>query len=378
MYRKFADVKTADMLNLPVPKANKHTVTIKPTDTVLELCEVIVDRAERISGGGVPPEVDNMLKVTGDGRKLALDPRCFDRAAQDDPGLKVNVCAERVYGIWNGTAAFKGTQIIFCDLSTPKTAFADYGPDKDFDVYNHVKRSLVQMGVPENEVAFIHDAKTGAAKQTLFDNVNAGKVRILLGSTQKCGAGTNVQKRLVALHHLDAPWRPADLEQREGRAIRQGNRNAEVDVYIYVTERTFDAYLYQILQQKRDFVASIDRGDVTVRECADIDETTLAYAEIKAIASANPLMKRKQEVETELGNLRILESRYRKDRYALQDRVIKELPQTAGRLARRIAEYERDAVLPGQNERDDFMMTVAGKEYTERKDAAEILHGYLI
>ncbi|MDR3319245.1 MAG: DEAD/DEAH box helicase family protein [Clostridiales bacterium] len=374
MYRKFADVKTADMLKLPVPKANKHVVTIKPTDTVLELCEIIANRAERINDGGVPPEVDNMLKITGDGRKLALDPRCFDSAAPDNPDHKVNICAENIYRIWKDTAEKRGTQLVFCDLSTPKTAYEDYDPDKNFDVYNHVKTALVQTGVPANEIAFIHEAGNDVAKQTLFDNVRAGKVRILIGSTEKCGAGTNVQNRLVALHHLDTPYRPSDLEQREGRAIRQGNGNAEVDIYTYVTERTFDAYSYQILENKQRFIAQVNTGELTVREAADIDETTLTYAEIKAITSANPLIKRKNEVENELGNLQVLEGQYRKNRYALQDRAFKTLPQTIAEMQGRIGEYGLDIVLRDGNKTGSFAVTVAGKPYTERKDAAELLH----
>ncbi|MDR2634481.1 MAG: DEAD/DEAH box helicase family protein, partial [Clostridiales bacterium] len=243
MYRKFADVQTADMLKLPVPTAHKHVINIKPTETVLELCDIIAERAERINGGGVSPEVDNMLKVTGDGRKLALDPRCFDALANDDPDHKVNICAEKVYAVWKDTADFNGTQLIFCDLSTPKKKFEDYNPDKDFDVYNHVKTVLTQMGIPAGEIAFIHEAENDVEKQTLFDAVRSGKVRVLIGSTEKCGAGTNVQNLLVALQHLDTPYRPSDLEQREGRMIRQGNGNADVDVFTYVTERTFDSYM---------------------------------------------------------------------------------------------------------------------------------------
>ena len=374
MYRKFADVKTADMLNLPVPKANKHVINIKPTETVLKLCEVIAERAERINNGGVPPEVDNMLKITGDGKKLALDPRCFDRTAPDNPDHKVNVCAENVYRIWRDTSEKRGTQLVFCDISTPKASYEDYDPDTDFDVYNHVKTALVQMGVPPDEIAYIHDAKNDVDKQTLFNKVRAGDVRILLGSTEKCGAGTNVQNRLAALHHLDTPYRPADLEQREGRAVRQGNTNAEVDIYTYVTERTFDAYSYQILENKMRFIAQVNKGELNVREAADIDEATLTYAEIKAITSANPLIKRKNEVESELGNLKVLEMQYRNNRYALQDKAAKELPQSIERAKQRIAEYGQDIALRDANKAEGFSMTVAGKQYDERKSAAELLH----
>jgi N12 class adenine-specific DNA methylase/ribosome-associated translation inhibitor RaiA len=378
MYRKFADVKTQDMLNLPVPKANKHTITIKPTDTILELTEVIAERAENINNGGVPPEVDNMLKVTSDGKKLALDPRCFDKLSPDDPNHKVNIAAENIYHIWENTKSKLGTQLVFCDLSTPKVDFENYNPEKDFDVYNHLKTMLVKQGIPQNEIAYIHEAKTSLAKQSLFDNVNAGKIRILIGSTQKCGAGTNVQTRLVALHHLDAPWRPADLEQREGRAIRQGNTNAEVDIYTYVTQRTFDSYSYQILENKQRFISQINRGELTLREAQDIDETTLSYAEIKAITSANPLIKRKQEVENELSNLKVLETQYRNNRYRLQDRVAKELPQLIVNLTNRIANFEKDLILRDENRVDNFAMTIANQNYTERKDGVELLHQYIL
>ena len=377
MYRKFADVKTADMLNLPVPKANKHVINIKPTVTILELCDIITERAEKINNKQVKPEIDNFLKITGDGRKIALDPRCFDSMAQDNPEHKVNICAENVYGIWEKTADKCGTQLIFCDISTPKMAFEKYNPDMNFDIYNHVKTALVQMGIPAGEIAFIHEAENDVAKQTLFDNVRAGKVRILMGSTEKCGAGTNVQNRLVALHHLDTPYRPADLEQREGRAIRQGNGNAEVDIYTYVTERTFDSYSYQILENKARFISQINKGELTVREAADIDELTLTYAEIKAITSANPLIKRKHEVENDLSNLQVLEMQYRNNRYALQDKLLKFIPHSVSKTNSWIEELEKDIVLRDGNKSDEFVITIAGKQYTERKDAAELLYKYI-
>jgi len=374
MYRKFADVKTSDMLNLPVPKANKHTITIKPTETILELAEVIAERAERINNGGIPAEVDNMLKVTSDGRKLALDPRCFDSKAPDDPNNKINIAAQNIYDIWKNSKVNRASQLVFCDLSTPKTDFENYNPDKDFDVYNHLKFVLVSLGVPKNEIAYIHDAKNDSAKQSLFDKVNNGKIRILIGSTQKCGAGTNVQKRLIALHHLDAPWRPADLEQRDGRAIRQGNTNTEVDIYTYVTERTFDAYSYQILENKQRFISQINNGNLTVRVAQDIDETTLTYAEIKAITSANPLIKRKQEVENELTNLKILETQYRNNRYRLQDSIAKELPNLIQNTTVIISNFEQDLLLREQNNKEYFSIKILGKTYTDRKDGSEVLH----
>ena len=229
-----------------------------------------------------------MLKVTSDGKKLALDPRCFVPTCKDEEGSKINACAQNIYEIWSDTADIRGTQIVFCDLSTPKVRFEDYVYGTDFDAYNDLKYKLVQKGIPSEEIAFIHDANTEEQKQKLFDNVNSGRVRVLIGSTEKCGAGTNVQKRLVALHHLDTPYRPSDMEQREGRIIRQGNTNEKVQIFTYVTERTFDSYSYQILENKQRFISQINKGDLTVREAEDIDETTLSYAEIKAITAANP------------------------------------------------------------------------------------------
>ena len=288
LYRAFADVQTADMVKLNVPKAERQVITLKPSDTVIELAEEIAERADRIHDGNVDPHEDNMLKITSDGKKLALDPRCFVPESQDEEGSKLNECAERIYEVWTDTADIKGTQIVFCDLSTPKVKFEDYEYGKDFDAYNDLKYKLVQRGIPAREIAYIHEANTDEQKQALFDRVNSGAVRVLIGSTEKCGAGTNVQKRLVALHHLDTPYRPSDMEQREGRIIRQGNTNDNVRIFTYVTERTFDSYSYQILENKQRFISQINRGDLTIREAEDIDETTLSYAEIKAITAANP------------------------------------------------------------------------------------------
>ena len=374
MYRKFADVKTADMLKLPVPKANKKVITIKPTEEVLRLSEIIVQRAEAINAGAVRPEVDNMLKITSDGKKLALDPRCFDASASDDYTNKVNVCIREVYRVWDDTKDKRLTQLIFCDLSTPKCSYADYDPSVDFDVYNHVKFGLVSMGVPANEIAYIHDANTDTAKQVLFDSIRSGKVRILLGSTEKCGAGTNVQNKLIAIHHLDTPYRPSDMEQREGRGIRQGNKNSEIDIYTYVTERTFDAYSYQILENKQRFISQVNKGDFSIREAGDIDETTFNYAEIKAITSANPLIKRKNEVEVELSQLRVLQQQHRNSRYMLQDRVANYLPRAIEHDENIAASYIKDIQLRDNNLSQEFSMTVANRIFTERKQAAELYH----
>ena len=373
MYRSFADVKTADMLNLPTPKATKITITAKPTDEVLRLNEVIQERAEAINDGKVKPEVDNMLKITSDGKKLALDPRCFDEFAVDDEENKVNRCIENVYDIWDKTTDKKSTQVIFCDMSTPKYNFNEYSPDENFDIYNDIKSKLVKKGIPEKEIRFIHEAKTDLQKQNLFDEVRNGYVRVIIGSTEKCGAGTNIQDRLIALHHLDTPYRPSDLQQREGRIVRQGNSNEEVFIYTYVTERTFDSYSYQILENKQKFIAQIDNGDLTIREASDIDETTLSYAEIKAITTANPKIKQKMELEQEISRLRTLEGQYRNNKYALQDKISKELPQRINITENNIRNITNDIELRNNNKYAEFTMKLGNKVFDERAKAGELL-----
>ncbi len=376
LYRAFADVQTADMVKLNVPEAERHVVNLKPSDTTIELAEEIADRADKIYGGGVDSHIDNMLKVTSDGKKLALDPRCFVPTCKDEEGSKLNECAQRIYEIWSDTADIRGTQIVFCDLSTPKVRFEDYRYGTDFDAYNDLKYKLVQKGIPSEEIAFIHDANTEEQKQKLFDNVNSGRVRVLIGSTEKCGAGTNVQKRLVALHHLDTPYRPSDMEQREGRIIRQGNTNDKVQIFTYVTERTFDSYSYQILENKQRFISQINKGDLTVREAEDIDETTLSYAEIKAITAANPKIKRKMEVDAEVARLRVLEGQYRKNLYALQDKIRKDYPEEIRKQELLIERVTKDlemtkAIRPADPEA--FEISVSGKVYTDKKEGGKAL-----
>lgn len=374
MYRSFADVQTQEMVKLDVPDVDRKVITLKPSDTVLELADKIADRAEEISHGNVPPEVDNMLKVTSDGKKLALDPRCFDRTAGDEEGSKINECAERIFEIWQDTTATRGTQLVFCDLSTPKKAFEDYEYGKDFDVYNDLKYKLVEMGIPKEEIAFIHDANSDKAKQSLYDKINSGAVRVLIGSTEKCGAGMNVQERLVALHHLDTPYRPSDMQQREGRIIRQGNTNKEVKIFTYVTERTFDSYSYQILENKQRFISQIDRGDLTMREAEDIDETTLSYAEIKAITAANPKIKRKMEVDTEIARLRVLEGQYKKNLFALQDKIRKTYPEEIQRQTLYLERLRTDiATVKDKFNPDVFSINVQGKTYTDKKEGGQAL-----
>ena len=374
LYRTFADVQTSDMVKLDVPEAERKTITIKPTETIQMLTEEIALRAERIYAGGVDPHEDNMLKVTGDGKRLALDARTFDPNLPDERPNKLSVCAEYVYAEWKNSKEIKGTQLVFCDLSTPKKAYEDYEYGKDFDAYNELKCKLVEYGIPEKEIAYIHEANTDKQKQDLFNAINAGTVRVLIGSTEKCGAGTNVQERLVALHHLDAPYRPRDLIQRNGRGIRQGNRNKKIHIYTYATERTFDSYSYQILENKQRFISQIDRGDLTVREAADIDEATLSYAEIKAITSANPKIKRKMELETELGRLKILEGEYNTNLYSMQDKLRRGYPEKLARLRKQAENIQTDIkTVQTVYDPENFEINVLGVTYTDKKEGGRAL-----
>ena len=364
LYHSFADVKTD--VKLDVPEVERKVITLKPSDTVIDLTEEMAKRADAIYAGGVDPHIDNMLKVTGDGKKLALDPRCIDPLLSDESGSKLNFCADNVCEEWKNSADIKGTQLVFCDLSTPKKPYSEYVYGKDFDAYNDLKHKLVERGIPENEISFIHDANTDKAKQDLFDKVTAGTIRVLIGSTEKCGAGTNVQKRLVALHHLDAPYRPRDLIQRNGRGIRQGNTNKNIRIYTYATERTFDSYSYQILENKQRFISQVEKGDMTVREADDIDEATLSYAEIKAITSANPKIKRKMELDMEMARLRDLESRYKKELFALQDKVRKEFPEQIQRQELYLERVRKDVELVKEKYNSErFEISVNGTVYSD-------------
>ena len=375
LYRSFADVQTGETVKLDVPTTDRKVIALTPSEEVIRLSEEIAERAERISGGRVDPSVDNMLKITSDGKKLALDPRLYAPEASEAGDNKLNECAKRIFETWADTAEIKGTQIVFCDLSTPKKRFEDYEHGKDFDVYNELKYKLVARGIPADEVAYIHDAKNDQEKQALFDRVNDGDVRVLIGSTAKCGAGTNVQQRLVALHHLDTPYRPADMEQREGRIVRQGNTNEQVKIFTYVTERTFDSYSYQILENKQRFISQINRGDLTVREAEDIDETTLSYAEIKAITAANPKIKRKMEVDAEVSRLRLLEGRYKKNLYELQDKIRKDYPERIRLQEQGVERIHADLKMLDGVERggNHFSISVNGVTYTDRKDGGRAL-----
>ena len=370
MYRSFADVKTADMLNLPVPNVEKIVEKLDPTERILQLNDEIVKRSERIADGAVEPWEDNMLCVTHDGKMIALDPRCFDKTIPDDSNSKINRCVNNIYKIWSETAEKRCTQIVFCDMSTPKKMYADYNPEQDFDVYNDIKRKLIECGIPEEEIAYIHEAKTDQQKQDIFDRVRNGDIRVFLGSTEKCGAGTNFQNKLIALHHLDTPFRPSDLEQREGRIVRQGNENEEVKLFTYVTKRTFDAYSYQILENKQKFISQINHGDLSVRVAEDIDDATLNFAEIKAITSDNPKIKRKMEIEIRLGQLSELEKMYKDNRYALQTQIL-HAPEKLHETEEKIAALQNDEKLYKAHSND--LIQIGKQHFEERKDAGALL-----
>jgi len=366
VFKQVADIQTADMLHLPVPKANFHTEVIKPSEIQQEMIKGLAERAEKIRGGGVDPHVDNMLRITNDGRKLALDMRLIQPLAPDDPDGKVAVCARNVYRIWEQTKEKRSTQLVFCDLSTPTT-------DGSFSVYDDLKKKLLDAGIPEDEIAFIHTADSEAKKKELFAKVRAGQVRILMGSTQKMGAGTNVQDRLIALHDLDCPWRPSD---RLGRIVRQGNENEEVEIFRYVTEGTFDAYLYQLVENKQKFIAQIMTSKAPVRVADDVDETALSYSEIKALATGNPLIIEKCNLDMEVARLNMLKASHLNQVYALEELVHRKYPAEITRLTERIAGYEKDVELAKGHPKaqEGFCgMEVEGKHYTEKEDAGKAI-----
>ncbi len=369
MFKECADIQTADMLNLPVPKANFHTEVIKPSELQQEMIKSLAERAEEIRGGNVDPSVDNMLRITNDGRKLALDMRLINPLAADDPNGKVSVCARNVFDIWQRTTENRGTQLVFCDLSTPKA-------DGSFNVYDDLKRKLMAQGIPEEEIAFIHDANTEEKKKALFAKVRSGQVRVLMGSTAKMGAGTNVQDRLVALHDLDCPWRPSDLAQRLGRIVRQGNRNPEVDIYRYVTENTFDAYLYQLVENKQKFIAQIMTSKTPLRAAEDVDETALSYSEIKALATGNPLIIEKCELDMQVSKLNMLKASHLNQRYAMEEMVLRKYPETIKKLTERIAGYEQDVKLVAEHPKpkEGFAgMVINGTLETEKEAAGKAI-----
>ena len=370
MFKEVADIKTADMLDLPVPQAHYHNVAVKPSEMQKEMVASLAERAEKVRGGAVDSSVDNMLKITNDGRKLALDQRMLNDMLPDFEDSKINACVDNIYRIWEETADKKSAQLVFCDLSTPKN-------DGTFSVYNDIRKKLIERGIPESEVKFIHEADTDIKKKELFQKTRKGEVRVLLGSTQKMGAGTNVQDRLIALHDVDCPWRPSDLEQRSGRIIRQGNSNPDVDIYRYVTEQTFDAYLYQLVEGKQKFASQIMTSKSPVRSAEDIDETALSYAEIKMLATGNPYIKEKMDLDIQVQKLKLLKSNFLSEKYALEDKVIKYYPQRITALENRIEGLKQDVETAKQHPKptdDRFVgMEVKGVFYSEKAEAGKAI-----
>ncbi|RGI35908.1 DNA methylase [Ruminococcus sp. OM07-7] len=369
MFKEIADIKTSDQLKLPVPEAEYETVVLKPTEQQKEIVESLGERAEVVRNGGVDASVDNMLKITNDGRKLALDQRLVNELLPDNPESKIAVCAEKSYEIWKDTAAQKSAQLIFCDLSTPKG-------DGSFNVYDDLKRKLMEKGVPEKEIAFIHDANTEAKKTELFGKVKSGQVRFLIGSTAKMGAGTNVQDRLIALHHLDIGWKPSDLEQREGRIIRQGNHNKKVHIFRYVTESTFDSYMWQLIENKQKFISQIMTSKAPVRSCEDVDEAALSYAEVKALATGNPAVKEKMALDVDVAKLKLLKASHMNNQYRLEDDIARNFPQQIAKLTEIIDSYKADIAHFSEHKITDpeqFSMKISGKVFTEKKEAGAAL-----
>ena len=370
MFKEVADIRTADMLELPVPKANFHNIAVKPSEIQKEMVAQLAERAENVRKGNVDASVDNMLKITNDGRKLALDQRMLNDMLPDFEGSKINACVDNVYRIWNENSDKKSAQLIFCDLSTPKN-------DGVFSVYNDIRKKLIERGIPENQVKFIHEADTDVKKKELFQKVRKGEVRVLLGSTQKMGAGTNVQDRLIALHDVDCPWRPSDLEQRAGRIIRQGNSNPEVEIYRYVTEQTFDAYLYQLVEGKQKFASQIMTSKSPVRSADDIDETALSYAEIKMLATGNPYIKEKMDLDIQIQKLKLLKANYLSEKYNLEDKIIKFYPQKIASLTNTIKALEQDLSTAKAHPKpvdDSFVgMEINGEYISEKADAGKAI-----
>ena len=370
MFKEIADIKTADMLNLPVPEAKYHNIAVKPSEMQKEMVASLAERAEQVRGGGVDSSVDNMLKITNDGRKLALDQRMLNDMLPDFEGSKINACVDNIYRIWKENADKKSAQLVFCDLSTPKN-------DGTFSVYNDIRKKLIERGIPESEVKFIHEADTDMKKKELFQKTRKGEVRVLLGSTQKMGAGTNVQDKLIALHDVDCPWRPSDLEQRSGRIVRQGNENPQVYIYRYVTEQTFDAYLYQLVEGKQKFASQIMTSKSPVRSAEDIDETALSYAEIKMLATGNPYIKEKMDLDIQVQKLKMLKSNFLSEKYGLEDKVIKFYPQQIAYLKSRVEGLTKDVetakLHPKPIDEQSLGMMVSGVSYSEKAEAGQAI-----
>ncbi|MDO4175791.1 MAG: helicase-related protein, partial [Eubacteriales bacterium] len=369
MFREVADIQTADMLHLPVPKVIYRNVKTEPSEIQLQMVAKLAKRADTVRAGNVDASIDNMLLITNDGRKLALDQRMIDPNLQDDPNSKVNACVENVFYIWNENHDTKAAQMIFSDLSTPKG-------DGSFNVYDDICQKLVARGVPKEQIAFIHEAPTDAKKQELFAKVRSGEVRVLLGSTQKMGAGTNVQTRLIALHNLDCPWRPADLSQRQGRIERQGNLFPEVEVFRYVTEKTFDAYLYQLVESKQKFISQIMTSKSPVRSAEDVDEVALSFAEVKMLATGDMRIKEKMDLEIQVSKLRVLKQSHLNAHYSLEDQVLQRYPKLISEYLQRISACEADISLAEQHPLDEKKfspMVLNGMTFTEKSDAGSML-----
>lgn len=371
VFKEAADIKTADMLNLPVPEAQYENVVLKPSEYQKEMVASLANRAEAVRNQLVSPYQDNMLRITNDGRKLALDQRLINEMLPANENSKVAVCAEKSYHIWEETTSERSTQLIFCDLSTPRK-----NRDESFSVYDELKSLLMKKGVPEDEIAFIHDANTDQKKAELFAKVRSGQVRFLIGSTSKMGAGTNVQDRLIALHHLDVPWRPSDIEQQEGRILRQGNRNRKVKIFRYVTEGTFDAYSWQLIENKQKFISQIMTSKSPVRSCEDVDESALSYAEVKALATGNPYIKEKMDLDIQVSRLRLLKANYTSQKYRMEDNIVQHYPRQIVMVKELIEKLEQDIALYEQNaatSKDKFHMQVGSGVYDTRKDAGNAI-----
>ena len=370
MFKEVADIQTGDMLKLPVPTPIPHPVVLKPSEQQKEMVAALSERAEKVRNKMVDSSVDNMLLITNDGRKLALDQRLMSPMLGDSETSKATACADAVYDIWLKHTDTLSTQLVFCDLSTPHN-------DGTFNVYDDVRDKLIAKGIPAEQIAYIHNANTEAQKKELFGKVRSGQVRVLFGSTQKMGAGTNVQQRLIALHHLDCPWRPSDLQQREGRIVRQGNMHDEVDIYTYVTENTFDSYLYQLVESKQKFIGQIMTSKSPVRSAEDIDETALSYAEIKALCTGNPYIKEKMDLDIDVQRLRLMKASHLSQRYALEDQIIKEFPKEIAEYEQHIAGYKADMAYIQEhthpNEDGFSPMEINGVLYTDKKAAGNAI-----
>ena len=384
LFKECADIQTPDMLNLPIPKAEYENVVLQPSEHQKEMVASLAERAEAVRDRRVEPHEDNMLKITNDGRKLALDQRLVNPLLPDEEHSKVNALVEKAYGIWEQTADTKSAQLIFCDLSTPKnlgkttTADGEEVSEAEVfdDVYHDIKRKLIRKGVPEKEIAFIHEANTELRKTELFGKVRSGQVRFLIGSTQKMGAGTNVQDRLIALHHLDVPWRPSDIEQQEGRILRQGNRNDTVHIYRYVTEGTFDSYSWQVIENKQKFISQIMTSKSPVRSCEDVDEAALTYAEVKALATGNPYIKEKMDLDIQVSRLKLMKANHTSQIYRLEDNIAKNYPKQIEILKERIWGFQVDMETVQRNlpaEKENFSMKVGNHIFTDKKEAGSAI-----